>query len=109
MIMALTDERQFYHITSADTTIKRDKTTMRVLNHTEGFNEARRTYIHILIQTFNSKRNESIGHARSERLGRGKKLIDNNQHWRNKKQYFLSLSLIMVEVKSHSHLWRSLT
>lgn len=109
MINALTDDRQFYHATSGDTTIRRVKTMMRVLNHINGFNEARCTYIHIIIQTFNSKRNESIGHARSERRGRGKKLIDNNQHWRNKKQYFLSLSLIMVAVKSHSHLWRSLT
>lgn len=72
-------------------------------NCIKGFNEPR----YILIQTLNSNQNRSATLTiRTRRCN--KKLIDNNQHCCNKKQYFLSLSLIMFK-KSYSHLWCALT
>lgn len=72
-----------------------------IVNHIKGFNEPR----YILIQTLNSNQNRSA--TLTIRTGHNKKLIDNNQHCCNKKQYFLSLSLIMVRKKSFTPLVRA--
>lgn len=75
-----------------------------VFNHIKGFNEAR----HILIQTFNSNPMNRSATLIIKSLWCNKKLIDNNQHCSNKKQYFLSLSLIIVRKKSFTP-WCALT
>lgn len=68
----------------------------------KGFNEPR----YILIQTLNSNQNRSATLTiRTRRCN--KKLIDNNQHCCNKKQYFLSLSLIMFKKKLFTPLVRA--